>query len=171
MQVKRFDVEALERDRDQLWAEAAAREASGASIRLPEELWPAAASAQQEREIENPFLEVLDQTLRWREVVDGKAWPMPMQGKITSEDVWQILQLPPPRRTQQFTELRQKAMKQLGWEHKRLRIEGVPTYCYIRGEPEGDPPQHKRILVDVVSSGEPGLPPTVTARPEGAPQY
>ena len=42
--VERFDLEALKRDRDQLWAEAAAREASGASIRLPEQLWAAAAA-------------------------------------------------------------------------------------------------------------------------------
>ena len=39
VRVQRFDVDAIERDRDQLWAEAAQREAEGASIRLPEELW------------------------------------------------------------------------------------------------------------------------------------
>src|SRR5690606_27509320 len=55
------DIEALERDRDQLWAEASIREASGASIRLPEELWPAAAVEQQERTVEDLFIEVLAQ--------------------------------------------------------------------------------------------------------------
>ena len=38
VEVQRFNVEAIVRDRDQLWAEAAHREAQGASIRLPEEL-------------------------------------------------------------------------------------------------------------------------------------
>src|SRR5262245_43360054 len=42
------------------WAEAGAREASGASIKLPEELWQAAAIEQQKREIENPFVDTLD---------------------------------------------------------------------------------------------------------------
>ena len=37
---KQFDIAALRRDRDQLWAEAAAREASGASIRMEQNLWP-----------------------------------------------------------------------------------------------------------------------------------
>ena len=54
--IKSFDLQQLERDRDQLWAEAAYREATGASIRLPEELWPAAALEQDERVTENPFI-------------------------------------------------------------------------------------------------------------------
>ena len=76
VRVLRFDLEALKRNRDQLWAEAAAREASGASIRLPEELWPAAAREQQERVVENPFISVLDKVLRekadmWPDLVGG----------------------------------------------------------------------------------------------------
>ena len=72
VRVDRFDLEALKRDRDQLWAEAAAREASGASIRLPEELWAAAAAEQAERVVDNPFLSVLDSVLREKDdMVDG----------------------------------------------------------------------------------------------------
>src|SRR5262245_22189652 len=59
VRVGRFDLEALKRDVDQLWAEAAACEASGASIRLAEELWQAAAAEQQERVADNPFVETL----------------------------------------------------------------------------------------------------------------
>ena len=64
VRVERFDLEALKRDRGQLWAEAAAREASGASIRLPDELWAAAAAEQEERVVDNPFLSVLERALR-----------------------------------------------------------------------------------------------------------
>ena len=53
--IKRFDLEALARDRDQIWAEAAAREAerrqhpaAGSAV--------AGAAQQQEREVDNPFL-------------------------------------------------------------------------------------------------------------------
>ena len=66
VQVERFNLETLERDRDQLWAEAAAREASGASIRLPERLWPLAAEQQEQRVVDNPFVSVLDRVLRER---------------------------------------------------------------------------------------------------------
>lgn len=45
----RIDLGGLRVDRDQLWAEAAAREAKGESIRLPERLWGAAGEEQNQR--------------------------------------------------------------------------------------------------------------------------
>ncbi len=145
VEVERFNLETLKRDRDQLWAEAAAREADGASIRLPERLWAAAAAEQQERMIENPFKSVLDQVLREKdEMVEG-TWVegKPMEGKIMSEDVWTILEVRPAQRSQDKLELLGDAMKQLGWERIRLRVgERQRAYFYLRGsEP------HKRINV------------------------
>ena len=49
VRVKEFDLEGLAKVRDQLWAEAAALEAKGESIRLPRELWPVAAKEQAAR--------------------------------------------------------------------------------------------------------------------------
>ena len=46
--VSRFDLEALRRDVDELYAEVAELEAQGASIRLPEHLWKVAAVEQEE---------------------------------------------------------------------------------------------------------------------------
>jgi hypothetical protein len=43
------DLDSLARDRDQLWAEAAAREATGESISLPARLWAAAGEEQSQR--------------------------------------------------------------------------------------------------------------------------
>src|SRR5262249_34769653 len=57
--IARFDLDALRRDRDQLWAEAAVREAKGESIRLVRELWPEAAKEQQQRLADDPFVTVL----------------------------------------------------------------------------------------------------------------
>ena len=54
-----IDLEALRRDRDQLWAEAAVREARGEEITLPQELWEAAAVEQEERLEDDPWLEKL----------------------------------------------------------------------------------------------------------------
>jgi len=136
--VRRFDLETLQRDRDQLWAEAAAREASGASIRLPEELWPAAAAEQQARMVENPFVTVLDRVLREKndDFVDG-VWVegKPMEGKIEAEHVWTILGVKPAQRSQTQFELLGDAMKQLGWERDRLRVGGGKrSYFYTRGQ-------------------------------------
>jgi hypothetical protein len=153
VRVGRFDLEALQRDRDQLWAEAAAREASEASIRLPEELWPAAAVEQQKRLHENPFVSVLDEALReYDEMVAGEWTPGKlMKGKIRAEDVWTILGLKPVQRSQEQIEKRSDALKQLGWERKLLRDGGQNqrTYFYVRGEAP-----HKLITVTLVSSGE-----------------
>jgi hypothetical protein len=95
------------------------REANGASIRLPEQLWPEAAEQQQERMVDNPFVMLLDQTLR---EPDGSKQGKPMQGKITLEDVWTILDIRPGQRTQKHNNDLGAAMKELGWEKKKLRI-------------------------------------------------
>jgi predicted P-loop ATPase len=50
-----IDLAALERDRDQLWAEAALAEATGEPLIIPEELWGAAAERQNERFIGDPW--------------------------------------------------------------------------------------------------------------------
>jgi predicted P-loop ATPase len=136
----KFDLEALERDRDQLWAEAAAREASGASIRLSEELWAAAAAEQQARMVENPFLSVLDRLLRERGGTDEEG--PPMQGKIAVEDLWTLLDIKPAQRSQKHNEHLGDAMKQLGWERKSLRVGGGRrAYHFVCGsEP------YKRII-------------------------
>jgi predicted P-loop ATPase len=54
-----IDIDALKRDRDQIWAEAAKLESEGASLVLPEELWTAARAAQEERRECDPWEDVL----------------------------------------------------------------------------------------------------------------
>ena len=53
-----FDVDALARDRDQLWAEAVARE-PGAAIRLAIGLWADAATEQEARRAVDPWEDVI----------------------------------------------------------------------------------------------------------------
>jgi hypothetical protein len=54
-----IDLDGLKRDRNQLWAEAAALEARGEPITLPQALWADAAVQQEERLEEDPWLEQL----------------------------------------------------------------------------------------------------------------
>ena len=91
-------------DLDQLWAEAAAAEAQGESIRLAKELWAIAECEQKEATEENLFVEVLATALG------------DFEGRIPSADVWLILGLAEPRhRNQRHNEDMGDAMRELGW--------------------------------------------------------
>lgn len=59
VKTRKIDLEALRRDRDQLWAEAAFIEAGGGSLTLDESLWDAAREQQNARMEDDPWLEVL----------------------------------------------------------------------------------------------------------------
>lgn len=127
--VKRFDLAALRRDRDQLWAEAATREAAGASIRLPEELWAAAGEQQAGREIGDPFHDLLSERL------DG--W----QGKVRAADLWEALGLGDVgRRTQDDNVRLSAAMQKLGWRRpkSKVRFDGRPQLAWVKGGEAGD---------------------------------
>ncbi len=75
VRVDTFNVSALERDREQLWAEAAMREAAGASIRLNADLWKAAADEQEKRRADDPWEEILDPLFDGDAVVDVEDMP------------------------------------------------------------------------------------------------
>lgn len=122
--VKRFDLAALRRDRDQLWAEAAARESSGESIRLPEELWAAAGEQQAGREIGDPFHDLLSERL------DG------FEGKVRSSDLWEAVGLGDVgRRTQDDNVRLSAAMQKLGWRRpkSKVRFDGRPQLAWVKG--------------------------------------
>lgn len=57
--VGRIDLEALKRDRDQLWAEAVMCEACGDSIMLPQRLWAAAGEEQDTRRESDDWFELI----------------------------------------------------------------------------------------------------------------
>jgi hypothetical protein len=140
--VKRFDLEALKRDRDQLWAEASIREAAGASIRLDPSLWPSAKEEQEDRVVENPFVAVLDHILRERHADGSDQGGPPLLGRITVNDLWIALGIRPERRHQGLAEQLADAMQTLGWQKSRLRVEGRRSYVYVSG-----PEPHRPIGV------------------------
>lgn len=132
VKIDKFDLAALRRDRDQLWAEAVAREAEGASIRLDPALWGDAAAEQEQRKIEDPLVAVLGKALGDR------------TGKIAAADIWDLTGIPPGQRTQEHNARLGEAMRELGWERTKLRFDGKPTWAYARGDADE---RGRRIVV------------------------
>ncbi len=130
-----IDLEALARDRDQLWAEAAAREAAGESIRLDKALWQAAALEQDERRTLDPFVAPLADLFH------------NLQGKVRSSDVWNFVGTPVGQRTPDQERRLGVAMRDLGLERVKARFGGDPQSCYRRGDEEQ---QKRRIFVEAV---------------------
>jgi predicted P-loop ATPase len=119
-----FDIEALQRDVNQLWAEAATAEAAGESIRLAKELWPVAERMQVEALVEDPWYDVLHGALH------------DLEGKIRGADIWNILGVEGGRRGQNDNDRMGKAMKQLGWVRPENTIRfraGTARGC-VKGE-------------------------------------
>src|SRR5690606_34091012 len=109
--VTKIDLDAFRRDRDQLWAEAAVREASGESTRLDQSLWQAAAEQQAAREAPNPLRDALAPYLLDRE------------GVIVTSEIWSIANVPIAQRAPLYGKLG-RAMKDLGWTSKQVRRPG-----------------------------------------------
>lgn len=125
VRVEGFDLERLRADVEQLWAEAAHREAAGESIRLDPTLWAAAGEEQDARRVEDPFVITLAAAL-------GEQ-----TGKISSAAVWSLLRIPTGQQTQEHNARVGDAMRELGFQRKKLRF-GNPTteWGYARGTPE-----------------------------------
>lgn len=134
VKVDRFDLDRLRADLQQLWGEAACREAFGDATRLDPSLYAAATAVQTARTDakSDPFTDTL------ANVLGGAV------GKITSEDVWKILGLTTPGlRTQPVNERMGAALKYLGWERKQIRADGVSLKGYAKG-----PQPHRRLYVN-----------------------
>ena len=112
--IHNFDLAAIRRDRDQLWGEAAWRDALGVeSIRMVQDLWEAAGIEQDKRAaaFEDPFTETLRDELG------------DMAGRITAADAWDILGIEPGRRTPEMQRRFGAAFKALGWRPVTVALE------------------------------------------------
>jgi predicted P-loop ATPase len=104
-----IDCERLACDRDQLWAEAAAAEATGEPLFLPEELRPYAKEAQASRQISHPWRERLETLL------DGQ------EGIIVKDDIYAALGIENGRLNKAFAGEIANHLTRLGWMATRLR--------------------------------------------------
>lgn len=124
-----IDLEALRRDRDQLLAEAALREAQGESIALPPALWAIAAIEQEARLEEDPWLEKLV-GVRGRAVGDEvRAFTSELLGEVLSIDV--------ERQHNGHTKRLAGLMRGLGWKPNKFKIGGKTVRGFSRPKPNG----------------------------------
>jgi virulence-associated protein E/bifunctional DNA primase/polymerase-like protein/primase-like protein len=113
VEVGRIDLNALARDRDQIWAEAAAIERRGEPLFLPEALWGEARLLQDQRQDQDPWDELLAH-------VKGKIEPKPdgsgNEERITTRDLLDIhLRISADRLTDQTPKRLAYTMRRLGW--------------------------------------------------------
>lgn len=117
-----FDINALRRDRDQLWAEAATLEAIGESIRLDPALYDTAAMVQEAHRHRDTWEELLS------DLLDDKV------GKVATEELWAAVgKEDPGKRIQDDNHQISNAMQALGWHATRRRFDGLLRYCYVKG--------------------------------------
>jgi predicted P-loop ATPase len=121
---KRVDVKRLAADRDQLWAEAAAREARGESDILPRKLWAAAAEHQERETSQDPWTNTLGDFLaeRAREAAredreDFDGPPLPPDRVLASE-LYDALDIDPAKRTREQGQRMRVVMEGLGWTYR-----------------------------------------------------
>lgn len=118
-----FDLEDLIRDRDQLWAEAAAAEAMGESIRLAPTLYAAAAEEQNGRQEVTAIETAIDEFL-------GDT-----TGCVKVSDVWKILCIQNRPLNQAEVTAVGHAMRRLGWsEPTRYMVRGCRVNYYTKGD-------------------------------------
>jgi predicted P-loop ATPase len=124
-----IDLEALRRDRNQFWAEAALREARGESIVLPQELWVAAAVEQDERLEDDPWLEPLA-------AVRGRAFGDEVR-VFTSDLLGEVLRIEVERQHNGHTKRLAGLMKSLGWELGKFKVAGKTVRGFWQPKPDG----------------------------------
>jgi hypothetical protein len=114
--VTRFDLNWIEANRDQLWAEAKHRvRHMQESIRLPEDLWPHAAQEQAKRTEVNPWEDII------RGAVSGVTADHLGVRRIATDDVWTALGIPVDRRDTQGARTIGQIMQKLGLKNKPVR--------------------------------------------------
>jgi hypothetical protein len=111
-----IDIDALRRDRDQLWAEAAEVEAGGIALLLPEELWGEASAAQDERRQHDPWDDLLANS-------KGEIYPtkdgLAQQEWIKLTELLIRLEIKPDSASPELYKRLKKVMKRLGWTKGR----------------------------------------------------
>jgi predicted P-loop ATPase len=129
----KIDLDALRRDRDQLWAEAAACEAQGEPLTLDPSLWAAAGERQASRLISDPWEDILSGLESFAPMSAGSIvlWQgapgEPSEWRVSSDYVCKtFLRLDPDRVNSSTSRRLGAVMRRLGWTGpKPIRFQKV----------------------------------------------
>lgn len=128
-----FDIEWIAQHRDQLWAEAAYREAKGESIRLHSRYWPEATIQQELRREIDPW-EIDIRTLlidRW-EAIPTSTLEEHKVVRVAYDEIWQALNLPVERRDFTCGRRINAIMNRFGMVGKSVRYSGKVAWGYVQ---------------------------------------
>src|SRR5262249_37967149 len=145
VKVGRIDLAAVDRDLDQLWAEAVVAEASGEPLVIPETLWPDVAKEQDARMEPDAWEEPLERRLaelqskpdvkrpgKFALTVDNHCDP---ECRVsTSYLLSGVLNIDADRANTQHTRRLSNVMRTLGWSRYSsvMRIGGVPCRGFVK---------------------------------------
>jgi predicted P-loop ATPase len=140
-----IDVEAIARDRDQLWAEAAAAEDLGESLVLPKVLWAIAGERQLAETTTDPWEDALRVFLANRatvyadDVLETSEEPPPPD-KVHSRELFEVLDIPVAKNNRALGQRLRAVMEgRLKWIHKNgVRIGSLSLPGYVRSNRVGD---------------------------------
>ena len=147
-----IDIEALRRDRDQLWGEAATLDAKGASIVLDPALWPAAAEEQEKRRVHDTWEDVIENmppAVDVRDVYSTNEVQIIYQsdGKelVRSADLLEhVLGVQTGHQHSDHGRRLARVMKRCGWQAGRFYILGKQERGYCRDAPAAEAPEEWR---------------------------
>lgn len=126
VKILKFDVDAIIRDRDQIWAEAIEREAAGESIRLDQNLWSVAEAEQEtRREID-----------AWEEVIRDHIIELLLVGpsgrrQVSAERIWAVIQPDAFKRDALSGRRISEIMQRFGFIRWRIKENGKTVIGYI----------------------------------------
>ncbi len=128
--VRRIDLSLLRKHRLQLWGEAAHYEAAGEELTLPEELWADAEMAQEDRRVEHPWEELLENL----QVIGAGPDPLNLAvvkrthttDYVSSADIFSKVLGVQRGEWQRHGRALADAMRVLGWTPLRYRLDGAP---------------------------------------------
>jgi predicted P-loop ATPase len=115
VRIKEFDVERIVRDRDQLWAEAAHREALGEDIRMNKDLWAAAGEHQDARREVDAWEEALAAFIET--ITPGSTG----RRTVAADALWSALNIVVERRDRYGAKRIAEIMQRFGFERTNIR--------------------------------------------------
>jgi len=154
--VQRVSVTDIRRDRDQLWAEAAALEAQGMSDVLPKHLWDEAGERAAEQTTDDPWADAIrlflegraDAYKNWKPNEEGE--PRVPPDRVHTSELYAAMAIKTENQTKDKAQRLRTVMEAtLGWQHHRgVRVLGRTGAGYVRQHTASGESKYRRNAVD-----------------------